>query len=148
MTATVSSPIETKPVANGKAKHQGGPNFTHADRRMANEAKQFAHSCLMQLRETLDLSGENARENAQALSSAFKAWQLSRVEWRYAYGKPVPGSRRPLPDAPKKVKPKLRPGPKTPDRPPTPAAACGISTETTPQASTSDPAADSQIAKS
>lgn len=111
---------------------------------MATEAKQFAHEALMQLRESLSLSGEDARDQAQALASAVKAWQTTRVEWRYAYGKPVPGARKTLPEAPKTKAKKLNKPPSVPASAP---ASCGISPISTPQATTLEPATEPQIAK-
>lgn len=121
MTATVNSQPKRGTFPTGDNRKKGTPDGNRIDRRMATEAKAFVHEALMELRESLSLSGEDARDQAQALASAVKAWQTTRVEWRYAYGKPVPGSRRPVPETPKKSKPKLRPGPKAPERPPAPA---------------------------
>src|SRR5438477_9140586 len=76
-------------------------NLVRTDKQMANEAKAFAHDALMKMRESLSFSEKTAREDAQALAAGMRAWQSTREEWRYAYGKPLPGSKKPLPEQPK-----------------------------------------------
>lgn len=108
---------------SGENLKKGYPDGTRLDRQEATEAKRMAHEALKELREAVSFDNpETARDNALAMASAFKSWQIARMEWRFAYGRAVPGSQKPPPMTEKKSKPKLRPGPKAPERPPAPVA--------------------------
>lgn len=85
--------------------------------------EDFTSEALRGMRESLSFDDPStARDNALALASAVKSWDTATERVRILKGEPLPGNRKPLPDTPKKSKPKLRPGPKAPERPPAPTA--------------------------
>lgn len=72
--------------------------------RHAIETEAFAFELIGKLRKSLDASQALTRDDCQGAAALVRAWEQAQIRVAHWKGVPGPGSRRPLPDEPRKPK--------------------------------------------
>ncbi len=74
----------------------------------AYQLQDFTFNATQALKESLLVNGKLVvtRDDAHAIGQLVRAWEIAQERVRIHRGKPLPGSKRPAPEAPKR-KPKL-----------------------------------------